>query len=158
MLIFTFWKILEHSVLCFCHLFLVYWNQFANFLHPRKLIDTLTSLYCFLPKLISLSLAIILKTVDCIFYCEMFSCKKSTLFCWQLCQDFLSKKVWKKKFFANGVEKHKYSLMTNYFFIKVQIDFFRSSKHFYFHLSFKPSVDKWGQIWQYNRLNPIFHL
>ena len=70
-------------VQCFCHLFLVYWNQFANFLHPRKLIDTLTSLYCFLPKLISLSLAIILKTVDCIFYCEMFSCKKSTLFCWQ---------------------------------------------------------------------------
>ena len=69
-------------VQCFCHLFLVYWNQFANFLHPRKLIDTLTSLYCFLPKLISLSLAMILKTVDCIFYCETF-CKKSTLFCWQ---------------------------------------------------------------------------
>ena len=50
------------------------WNQFANFLHPRKLIDTLTSLYCFLPKLISLSLAIILKTLIIFFTAKSERC------------------------------------------------------------------------------------
>ena len=58
--------------------------------------------------------------------------QKSTLFCWQPpCQDFLGKKL-KEKVFANKVEKHEYSLMTNYVFLKAQIDFFRSTKHFYF--------------------------